>query len=163
MLQEQESGSNIKALVKRKRGHDAPAGWSIVGLVIYGTNLATGAPSKKKKRVVRESPVNDAQGSINNGVGLDDEQVIEEILERRKVKGGWEYLIRWQGFPEEHNEWLPGAAVEECEALDRFYHARGLDSGEEEPMDGEQQYREGGRGRGRGRGGRGRGKGKRKK
>lgn len=55
------------------------------------------------------------------------EAVIECILHRKKRGKGYSYLIKWEGFPEEENEWLPGRLLQDCEALDQFYKEHGLD------------------------------------
>lgn len=55
------------------------------------------------------------------------EAIIECILDRRKVGRGYSYLVKWEGFPNEENEWLPGRFLEDCEALDRFFEERGID------------------------------------
>lgn len=55
------------------------------------------------------------------------EAVIECILRCKKRGKGYSYLVKWEGFPEEENEWLPGRLLQECEALDRFYEEHGLD------------------------------------
>ena len=32
---------------------------------------------------------------------------VEEILDSKREKGGWEYLIKWKGYGPEHNTWEP--------------------------------------------------------
>ena len=36
------------------------------------------------------------------------------VIAARAIK----YLIWWCGFGQEHDEWLPGSELEDCEALD---------------------------------------------
>ncbi|KAF9441537.1 hypothetical protein P691DRAFT_799443 [Macrolepiota fuliginosa MF-IS2] len=46
--------------------------------------------------------------------------------EGEAVGKGYSYLVKWDGFPEEENKWLPGRMVTDCEALDAFFLNRGL-------------------------------------
>jgi len=47
-----------------------------------------------------------------------EEQYIDKILDAHHHGRGYQYLVRWCGFGQEHDEWLPGAELEDCEALD---------------------------------------------
>ena len=46
------------------------------------------------------------------------EQYIDKILDARRHRRGYQYLVRWRGFGHEHDEWPPGSELEDCEALD---------------------------------------------
>lgn len=41
---------------------------------------------------------------------------IETILKRRKRNGKQEVLIKWDGFPDKFNQWLPSDTI--CDAAD---------------------------------------------
>ena len=47
-----------------------------------------------------------------------EEFLVEEILDSRRHGRGWQYLVRWVGYDAEHDHWLLGSALEDCEALD---------------------------------------------
>jgi hypothetical protein len=47
-----------------------------------------------------------------------EEHLIDKIIDARRMGRGKQYLVRWVGFPEDHNEWLPGRELEDTEALD---------------------------------------------
>jgi len=47
-----------------------------------------------------------------------EEQYIDKILDACRCGQGYQYLVRWHGFGQEHDEWLPGSKLEDCEALD---------------------------------------------
>ncbi len=47
-----------------------------------------------------------------------EEQEIDKILDERRRGRGFQYLVRWVGFSEAHDEWLPRRELEDCEALD---------------------------------------------
>ena len=55
---------------------------------------------------------------------------IESLLDRRRRGRGWQYLVRWKGYPPSADSWVAGSEVEDCAALDRFLADNGL------PMDG---------------------------
>ena len=40
---------------------------------------------------------------------LDDEEEyeVEEVLRKERRRGAMWYLVKWKGWPEEYNEWLP--------------------------------------------------------
>lgn len=46
------------------------------------------------------------------------ENFIEKIIDERKRGRGFQYLVRWVGFDEGDDEWLPRRDLEDCEALD---------------------------------------------
>ena len=47
------------------------------------------------------------------------EQVIDGIIDAKKVRNSYKYLVIWRGFGPGHDEWLPANRLEDCEALDR--------------------------------------------
>ena len=53
-----------------------------------------------------------------------EEQYIDKILDTRRGERGYQYLVRWRGFSQEHDEWLPGSELEDCEALDVWLASR---------------------------------------
>lgn len=53
-----------------------------------------------------------------------EEQYIDKILDARRRGRGYQYLVRWRGFSQEHDEWLPGSELEDCEALDVWLASR---------------------------------------
>jgi hypothetical protein len=55
------------------------------------------------------------------------EAEVEEIIERRPVGRGWSYRVKYQGYPIEESEWLPGKEVADLAALDRYFARMGLD------------------------------------
>ena len=55
----------------------------------------------------------------------EEEYFIERILDARRRGRGYQYLVRWQGYGQEHDRWLPGSEVQDCEALDTWLASRG--------------------------------------
>jgi len=49
-----------------------------------------------------------------------EEYLVEEILDSRRRRKGWQYLVRWTGYGQEHDRWLTGSALQECAALDQW-------------------------------------------
>ena len=47
-----------------------------------------------------------------------EEYLVENIIDARKCRHGWQYLVQWVGYGPEHNCWLASSALEECVALD---------------------------------------------
>src|SRR5882762_5244529 len=47
-----------------------------------------------------------------------EEYLIERIIDSRPRGRGWQYLVRWIGYSPEHDRWLAGSALKDCEALD---------------------------------------------
>jgi hypothetical protein len=58
----------------------------------------------------RPGPVVTENGQLEN--------LIDKIIDERKIGRGKRYLVRWVGFGEEDDEWLPCRDLEDCEALD---------------------------------------------
>jgi Chromo (CHRromatin Organisation MOdifier) domain len=57
-----------------------------------------------------------------------EEFLVEEILDSRRCGRGWQYLVQWVGYDAEHDHWLSGSTLEDCEALDRWLELQ--DTGE---------------------------------
>ena len=55
----------------------------------------------------------------------DEEYYIERILDARRRGRGYQYLVRWRGYGQEHDRWLPGSELQNCEALDTWLASRG--------------------------------------
>ena len=56
--------------------------------------------------------------------------IVEEILERKKSKGTFWYKIKWLGYPEEYNQWIPAEDTEHIQGLrDAFDKAASLSKG----------------------------------
>jgi len=56
----------------------------------------------------------------------DDVYYIEKVLERRKTSvGTWEYLVKWEGYPEEENSWEPGPNISPG-AINDFWKHQGI-------------------------------------
>jgi hypothetical protein len=48
---------------------------------------------------------------------------VESILKRRFIKGRHEYLVRWRGYDNSYNTWLPITELQNCEeALSEFFN-----------------------------------------
>jgi len=47
----------------------------------------------------------------------EEEQFIDKILDACRHGQCYQYLVCWHGFGHEHDEWLPGSELEDCEAL----------------------------------------------
>lgn len=43
---------------------------------------------------------------------------IDHILDARRHGRGYQYLVRWRGYGQEHDKWLLGSEVQDCKALD---------------------------------------------
>ena len=57
-----------------------------------------------------------------------EEFLVQDIIDARRRGRGWQYLVRWVGYGPEHDRWLAGSALEDCEALDTWLDKE--DSGE---------------------------------
>jgi hypothetical protein len=54
---------------------------------------------------------------MDNG---DEEYYIDCILDTWRRGHGYQYLVHWCGYGEEHDQWLPGSKLQDCEALDNW-------------------------------------------
>ena len=54
-----------------------------------------------------------------------EEHVIERIVDERRHRRGWQYLVRWKGYGPGDDEWMPRREVEETIALDEWLRQRG--------------------------------------
>jgi hypothetical protein len=63
-------------------------------------------------------------GPVLTADGL-EEHMIDEIIDSQRRGRGWQFLVRWVGYPPHHNEWLPAVDLKDCEALDLWYKIGG--------------------------------------
>jgi hypothetical protein len=54
----------------------------------------------------------------------EEEWKIEEIIDKCRHGQGLQYLVKWSGYGDEENLWLPRRKFENCEALDRWEKAK---------------------------------------
>ena len=73
----------------------------------YKENDATLFPSRQFSK---PSPVTDTDGN--------EEYLIRDIIDERRSGRGFKYLVRWVGYGEQENRWLPRKLLEDTEALD---------------------------------------------
>jgi hypothetical protein len=56
----------------------------------------------------------------------DDVYYVDKILERRKSPTGvWEYLVKWEGYPESENSWEPGVNIDGA-SIKQFWKTHGI-------------------------------------
>ncbi|KAF8810694.1 hypothetical protein BYT27DRAFT_7091287, partial [Phlegmacium glaucopus] len=48
------------------------------------------------------------------------------IVDAKKFRNSYKYLVRWGGFGPGHDEWLPAVDLEDCEVLDDWIADGGL-------------------------------------
>ncbi|KNZ71376.1 hypothetical protein J132_10827 [Termitomyces sp. J132] len=60
--------------------------------------------------------------------GATDHHVIDEIIDECRQGRGRQYLVRWVGFPPDHDEWLLYSEVKDCAALDDWERKNGVSS-----------------------------------
>ncbi|KAG5349271.1 hypothetical protein C0989_004887, partial [Termitomyces sp. Mn162] len=70
-----------------------------------------------RSSLTREYP---RPGPIVTEDGAKDQYLIEKIIDARRRGRGRQYLLRWVGYVPDHDEWLPGFELEDCEALDAW-------------------------------------------
>ena len=46
-------------------------------------------------------------------VDMPDDFEIEEIIERKRVRGQMQYLVKWLGYPKSMNSWVSAADIRE--------------------------------------------------
>jgi hypothetical protein len=66
-------------------------------------------------------------GPVLSPEGL-EEYHVQQIIDSRKRGRGYQYLVRWTGYGPEHDRWLPGRELEDCEALDKWLNGEGATS-----------------------------------
>ncbi|KAG5717653.1 hypothetical protein E4T56_gene17979 [Termitomyces sp. T112] len=59
-------------------------------------------------------------GPVVTEDGAKDQYLIEKIIDAQQCRRGKQYLVRWVGYGPDHDEWLPGVELEDCEALDAW-------------------------------------------
>lgn len=63
-------------------------------------------------------------GPVVTSEGLEEFE-IDQIIDAKRHGRGWRYLVRWVGYGPDHDRWLPGAELAECEALDDWFTSGG--------------------------------------
>ena len=90
-------------------------------------------PNNKLKNFKRLMPLTLTDKEISKEVSLlkpkNDIYNVEEILDKRKSGRYYEYLIKWEGYPDEQNSWepkkhLPAQMVQEFEEKSKNLQAR---------------------------------------
>ena len=51
------------------------------------------------------------------------EFMVEAIIRHRRRGSGWQYLIRWEGYGPEHDEWLKEDDLEHAKTVLKKYKA----------------------------------------
>ena len=47
-----------------------------------------------------------------------EEYIVEKVLNKRRKKGGIEYLLKWKGYPDSENSWEPYSSIKDtCQEL----------------------------------------------
>ena len=69
------------------------------------------------RRMEEPPPIIDPDGN--------EEYFIDKILDARRRGRGYQYLVHWSGYGTEHDRWIPGSELQDCEALDRWLASRG--------------------------------------
>lgn len=54
-----------------------------------------------------------------------EEFKIDEIIDAKCHGRSWRYLVHWVGYSAEHDRWLPGAELADCEVLDHWFAGGG--------------------------------------
>jgi hypothetical protein len=50
---------------------------------------------------------------------------LEKMLAQWRCGRGWQYLVKWVGYDDEENSWLPCREVEDCVALADWFISQG--------------------------------------
>ena len=53
------------------------------------------------------------------------EYFIDKILDVCQCGQGYQYLVCWSGYGTEHDWWIPGSKLQDCEALDCWLALQG--------------------------------------
>ena len=99
------------------------------------TNSEVDAEENKKpgEKVKSESVATDMRrlGSSSTSMNVPEsedsegEYDVQDIIGRRRVKSKYQYLVRWKGYGDEENSWIPRSEARNLEALDRFEAVHG--------------------------------------
>ena len=54
-----------------------------------------------------------------------EEFFIDKILDQRRWGRGYQYLVHWRGYGQDHDRWLPASELQECAALNTWLASRG--------------------------------------
>ena len=83
-----------------------------------GSSLAHPVHNEKDLEPYHEPPLHRREGRpVAEIIKGQEEWEVEEILKKRKRGHGWQYLIKWKGYPNSENTW---------EAASRLTHAKRL-------------------------------------
>ncbi|KNZ75239.1 hypothetical protein J132_03894 [Termitomyces sp. J132] len=66
-------------------------------------------------------------GPVVTEDGAKDQYLIKKIINAQQHGRGKQYLVRWVGYGPDHDEWLPGVELEDCEALDAWEAKNGVE------------------------------------
>ena len=91
---------------------------------VFHTSLVL--PYKENDRSLFSSREFPAPKPIINETG-DNEYFVQDIIDERRSGRGFKYLVRWVGYGEEENRWLPRKELEDTEALDTWLAQRRLE------------------------------------
>ena len=93
-------------------------GASAYELRMPGSSLAHPVHNEKDLEPYHEPPLHRREGRpVAEIIKGQEEWEVEEILKKRKRGRGWQYLIKWKGYPNSENTW---------EAASRLTHAKRL-------------------------------------
>src|SRR6202000_2685884 len=51
----------------------------------------------------------------------EDSYVVEKVLDHRKIGNKIQYLVKWQGYPDEDNTWEPESHFETIECIEEYW------------------------------------------
>ena len=62
-----------------------------------------------------------------------EEYIVEKVLNKRRKKGGIEYLLKWKGYPDSENSWEPYASIKDTcqELISEYEQEHGVEETEE--------------------------------
>ena len=70
-------------------------------------------------------------GALTNATGelVEDEKVqprfvVKDILKHRKIDGVTTYLVRWEGYDDEHNSWEPASVFDDAATLTNYHRKK---------------------------------------
>jgi hypothetical protein len=95
-------------------------------VAVVTTEAKMEAPATKVEAPANESSDDDLEDSDDDDgptndtdkVFIDGEEafVVERILKRREARRGrYEYLVKWEGYPNDENTWEPASGMAQCE------------------------------------------------